>query len=63
MADVIRFADYGPRYRPVVRQEESALVIVLPVIRIERYADPGAEGPERKRQRKRLRRHIGKTED
>jgi hypothetical protein len=61
MADVIRFADYGPRYRPVVRQEESALVIVLPVIRIERYADPAP--PERERQRKRLRRHIGKTED
>jgi hypothetical protein len=61
MADVIRFSDHEPRYRLAVRQEESALIIVLPVIRIERYADPAP--PERKRQRKRLRRHIGKTED
>lgn len=61
MSKIVRFADYEPRYRPAVQQEESALVIVLPVIRIERYADLAP--PERRRQRKRLRRHIGKTED
>lgn len=65
MADIIRFADYGPRYRPVVHNEESALIIVLPVIRIERYAVEygGRMAGKTEKQRQRLRRHIGKTED
>ena len=49
-AQVVRFPDIG---RPVRRDiTESALVIVLPVVRIERYADPGVEGPKPRIRRK-----------
>ena len=53
-AEIVRFPDRG---RPVRRDiTESALVIVLPVIRIERYADPGDEGPKPRIRRKARRR-------
>ena len=47
MDNVIKFPDEGR----IVRfgrdaAEESATIIILPVIRIERYADPIAEGAE-----------------
>ena len=47
MGNVIKFPDEGR----IVRfgrdaAEESATIIILPVIRIERYADPHAEGAE-----------------
>jgi hypothetical protein len=42
---VIKFPDEGRivRFGRVDAQDESATVIILPVIRIERYADPVAE--------------------
>ena len=47
VGNVIKFPDEGR----IVRfgrdaAEESATIIILPVIRIERYADPIAEGAE-----------------
>jgi hypothetical protein len=36
---IIRFSDYDPLPRSRVRTEENALIIVLPVIRIERFDD------------------------
>ena len=47
VGNVIKFPDEGR----IVRfgrdaAEESATIIILPVIRIERYADPHAEGAE-----------------
>ena len=47
MGNVIKFPDEGR----IVRfgrdgADESATIIILPVIRIERYADPHAEGAE-----------------
>lgn len=38
-AKIIRFPDVGRPVRPGLT--ESALIIVLPIIRIERYADVG----------------------
>jgi hypothetical protein len=47
VSNVIKFPDEGR----IVRfgrdaADESATIIILPVIRIERYADPRAEGAE-----------------
>ncbi len=47
MSNVIKFPDEGR----IVRfgrdgADESATIIILPVIRIERYADPNAEAAE-----------------
>ena len=45
MGTVIKFPDDGRivRFGRANAQDESATVIILPVIRIERYADPVAE--------------------
>jgi hypothetical protein len=45
---VVKFPDEGRivRFGRADAQDESATVIILPVIRIERYADPLAETAE-----------------
>jgi hypothetical protein len=45
---VVKFPDEGRivRFGRADAQDESATVIILPVIRIERYADPVAESAE-----------------
>ena len=45
MGTVIKFPDEGRivRFGRAEAQDESATVIILPVIRIERYADPVVE--------------------
>ena len=46
MGTIVKFPDEGRivRFGRADAQDESATVIILPVIRIERYADPIAEG-------------------
>ena len=48
MGTVIKFPDEGRvvRFGRADALDESATVIILPVIRIERYADPVAENAE-----------------
>ncbi len=48
MGNVIKFPDEGRivRFGRADALDESATVIILPVIRIERHADPGAEDAE-----------------
>jgi hypothetical protein len=45
---IVKFPDEGRivRFGRADAQDESATVIILPVIRIERYDDPIAEGAE-----------------
>jgi hypothetical protein len=52
MGTIVKFPDEGRivRFVPASGQEESATVIILPVIRIERYADAHAEMGEPKTQ-------------
>ena len=47
MGNVVKFPDEGRivRFGRVTRRK-SATIIILPVIRIERYTDPGAEQAE-----------------
>lgn len=48
MSNVIKFPDEGRivRFGRLDAAEESATVIILPVIRIERYGDAAAENAE-----------------
>ena len=48
MGTVVKFPDEGRivRFGRADAERESATVIILPVIRIERYADPTAESAE-----------------
>ena len=48
MAKIIKFPDEGRvvRFGRGDGTDESATIIILPVIRIERYADPHAEAAE-----------------
>ena len=48
MGTVIKFPDEGRvvRFSRAAALDESATVIILPVIRIERHADPVAENAE-----------------
>ena len=48
MGIVVKFPDEGRivRFGRADAERESATVIILPVIRIERYADPAAENAE-----------------
>src|ERR1700751_5536589 len=48
VGDIIKFPDEGRivRFGRADAESESATVIILPVIRIERYADPVAESAE-----------------
>ncbi len=65
-AKIVRFSDYEAAYKPRLPSEESALVIILPVIRIERYDDAIASvmgRPMRAGQRQRLARHMKDIED
>lgn len=39
MAKIIDFFDYGPRYRARPLPQGSALIIVLPIVRIERFIE------------------------
>jgi hypothetical protein len=48
--NVVRFVP--PPFKPVVRRRESATVIILPIIRIEGYAD---ETPRGRRKGRRFR--------
>ena len=45
MGDIVKFPEEGRivRFGRAEAQDESATVIILPVIRIERYDDPVAE--------------------
>lgn len=43
---VIKFPDEGRIVRFGRAADESATIIILPVVRIERYADPHADGLE-----------------
>jgi hypothetical protein len=45
MGTIVKFPDEGRivRFAQTGEQEESATVIILPVIRIERYADAAAD--------------------
>jgi hypothetical protein len=62
MGTVINFPEARPsarRPRPIADKSESAAVIILPVVRIERYADapsgdfaPEASAPRRRRRRR-----------
>lgn len=60
-AKIVRFSDYESAYKPRMPSDEPALVIILPVIRVERYA-PDAR-PMRTTQRRRLARHMKDIED
>jgi hypothetical protein len=48
MGTVVKFPDEGRivRFGRADAADESATVIILPVIRIERHGDPGAEDAE-----------------
>lgn len=46
MGNVIKFPDEGRIVRFGRDADESATIIILPVIRVERYADPRAEEAE-----------------
>jgi hypothetical protein len=48
VGNVIKFPDDGHivRFGRAGAQDESATIIILPVIRIERYADPHVEDAE-----------------
>jgi len=48
MGTVVKFPDEGRivRFGRVYAPEDSATVIILPVVRIERHDEPGAEGAE-----------------
>lgn len=48
MGTIVKFPDEGRivRFGRVDALEESATVIILPVVRIERYEQPGLEGAE-----------------
>jgi hypothetical protein len=48
VGNVIKFPDEGRivRFGRMEAPDESATVIILPVIRIERYGDPAAESAE-----------------
>ncbi len=46
MGNVIKFPDDGRIVRFGRDVDESATIIILPVIRVERYADPRAEEAE-----------------
>ena len=48
MGTVVKFPDEGRivRFGRAEAQDESATVIILPVIRIERYAEPIADSAE-----------------
>jgi len=48
MGTIVKFPDEGRivRFGRVDALEESATVIILPVVRIERYDQPGLEGAE-----------------
>ena len=53
MAEVIRFSDYERKSRDADAVSprdpaDSAIIIVLPVIRLERYAEPSAPARGRK---------------
>ena len=51
-AQIVRFPDVG---RPVRRDiTEDALVIILPIIRIERYAEPPPKPRVRRKARRRM---------
>ena len=48
MGNVIKFPEEGRivRFGRPDAQDESATVIILPVVRVERYSDPSAEAAE-----------------
>lgn len=48
MGTIVKFPDEGRlvRFGRVDAPEESATVIILPVVRIERHDEPGGEGAE-----------------
>jgi hypothetical protein len=52
MGTIVKFPDEGRivRFGHYGEQDESATVIILPVIRIERYADASSESAEPKTQ-------------
>lgn len=57
MGLVIGFPERSTREGRLVRAEESATVIILPVVRIERYTDEPSEiGASRSQRRRRRRR-------
>jgi len=62
MGTVIGFPGVGRRTRRVklrVRNQESATVIILPVVRIERFAEEPREA--NRSQRRRRRRRVSRT--
>ena len=62
MGTVISFPDMGRRARRIrlrVRNQESATVIILPVIRIERFIEEPREAS--RSQRRRRRRRVSRT--
>lgn len=59
-AEIVRFCDFAAPWTAPAPRTEPALVIVLPVIRIERYdLTPARRDP----QRRRLARHLKDIED
>jgi hypothetical protein len=62
MGLVIGFPERATRVsRTVGTRPESATVIILPVIRIERYTDEPAEGTGSRSQRRRRRRRTSRS--
>ena len=64
MGTVIGFPEQGREFargRVIGMRAESATVIILPVIRIERYTDEPAEGAASRSQRRRRRRRASRS--
>ena len=53
MGTVIRFPERARRHKPSADMAESATVVILPVIRIERFVDEPAGRNQRRRGRRR----------
>jgi len=64
MGTVIRFPELGRSSRSgrvIGAQSESATVIILPVVRIERFTDEPSEPDVSRSQRRRRRRRVSRT--
>ena len=64
MGQVIGFPEHGRGARDdrlMAVRSESATVIILPVIRIERYSDTPAEDSASRSQRRRRRRRVSRS--
>lgn len=47
-ATILRFCDYEREPRPRLVPRDDAIIIILPVVRIERYAEPEPRARKRK---------------